>query len=113
MPPLQLGGVQDAVTEPPPIAGELTVPTLPKTLLPVPATLTDVGVLALQVSGTPVKVRFSVSFTVAFRTVEVPAGTEKEVLGELFAGVTWMDWTGQVANDCGWLLPRLRWQRSR
>src|SRR5215469_18982554 len=98
MPPLQVGGVHDAVTEPPPIAGELTVPTLPKTLLEVPATLTDVGVLALQVSGTPVNVRFSVSFTVAFRTVVVPVATAKVVLGELLAGVTWMDSTGQVVK---------------
>jgi len=53
-----------------------------------PATLTDVGVLALQVSGTPVRVRFRVSFTVAFRMVVVPVETPKVVLGELLAGVT-------------------------
>src|SRR5215470_12200830 len=103
MPPLQLGGVHDAATEPPPMAGVVTVPTLPYTELLAPATPTDVGVLALQVRGTPVKVRFSVSLTVAFRTVVVPVETVKEVLGELLAGVTWMDWTGQVVNGAGWL----------
>src|SRR5215472_4512257 len=95
-PPLQLGGVHEAVTEPPPTAGELTVPTLAYTEPGPPVTLTNVGVLALQVSGTPVKsaeAGLSVSLTVAFRVVEVPCGTTKEVLGELLAGVTWMDWT--------------------
>lgn len=104
IPPLQLGGVQDAVTEPPPTAGELTVPTLANTVLVAPETLTDVGVLALQVRGTSANGALTglrVSLTVAFRVVEVPCGTAKEVLVELLAGVTWMDWTRQVVKGTG------------
>jgi hypothetical protein len=84
--------VQETVTEPPPTADELTVPTLAYTL-PVftPDTLTDAGVLALQVSGTPVSVIPKVSFTVAFNTVDVPLGTVNKVLEELLAGVTEID----------------------
>ena len=42
-PPLQLGGVHDAVMDPPPAAGKLTEPTLPNKLLEDADVVTDGG----------------------------------------------------------------------
>jgi hypothetical protein len=66
-----------------------------------PETLTDTGLLLLQVSGTLVSVRPRVSVAVALRANELPVGRMKEVLDELFAGVIVMDWIGHVVKAIG------------
>jgi hypothetical protein len=81
IPPLHEGGVQEAVTAPAPMADALTVPTLPNTVLVVPEALTEIGLLELQVRGTPVMVIPRMSVTVAFRVVDVPVFTTNAVAG--------------------------------
>jgi len=56
IPPLQPGGVQDALTAALPAEGALTVATLAYTVLLPPLTATDCGLLDVQVNGTPVSV---------------------------------------------------------
>jgi hypothetical protein len=106
IPALQVGGVQDAVTVPAPAAGELTVPTLPNTVPELfPETPTEVGFAALHVSGTPVIVWSAASLTVAFKIVEVPLFTTKDVFaGTLPAAAIEMLLTRQVSIEIGWLL---------
>jgi len=101
MPPLHVGGVHDAVTEPAPAAGVVTLPMPPKDVLVPPVTPTDAGLLVLQVRETPVSGIPRLSVTVAFSVVAVPALT---VVGELFCTARLMDCTGHVVNDAGWLL---------
>jgi hypothetical protein len=93
--------VHDAVTEPAPAAGEVTLPMPPKDVLVPPVTPTDTGLLVLQVKGTPVSGIPNVSMTVASIVVAVPVVT---VVGELFRTERLMDCTGQVVNGTGWLL---------
>ena len=103
IPPLHVGGVQEAVTDPAPTPAALTVPTLPKTVLLAPVALTEIGLLELQVSGTPVSVMPRMSVTVAFRVVELEVLTTNEVAGLSNAAML-IDWTGQVVNCTGGLL---------
>lgn len=103
IPPLQPGGVHEAVTAPLPTAGEVTLPVLPKTVLVVPLTPTETGLLVFHVSGTPVRSIPALSVTVAFTVVVVPLVTVKEVAG-LFSTASDMDCTGHVVNGNGWLL---------
>lgn len=81
IPPLQEGGVQDAVTAAAPAAEALTVPTLPKTVLVAPVAFAAIGLFEFQVSGTPVIFMPRMSVTVAFRVVVVLVFTTKEVAG--------------------------------
>lgn len=105
MPPLHVGGVQDAVTDPAPMAGVVTLPMPPKDVLVPPVTPTDAGLLVLQVSETPVSGIPRLSITVALSVVAVPALTVNEVVvGGLFTAARLIDCTGQVVNDTGWLL---------
>jgi hypothetical protein len=105
MPPLHVGGVQEAVTEPAPTAGVVTLPMPPKEVLVPPVTPTDMGLLVLQVSEIPVSGIPRLSFTVAFSVVAVPTLTVNEVVvGGLFKATRVIDCTGQVVNDTGWLL---------
>lgn len=71
-------------------------------MLVAPVTPTDAGSLLLQVSGTPVIVIPSVSVTVAFRVVDAPVLTTKELDGFPNALIE-MDCTGHVVNATGWL----------
>ena len=98
--------MQDAITVPAPTAGELAVPTLPKTVLELfPETPTEVGLPALQVSGTPVMVWSAASLTVAFSVVEVPLFTTNDVfVGILPSAAIEMLLTRQVSIEIGWLL---------
>jgi hypothetical protein len=106
IPPLHDGGVHEAVTDPAPIADALTVPTLPNTVLVAPDTFTAIGLLELQVSGTPVMFIPSTSVTVAFKMVEVPVLTRNEVAGFCSALIE-IVCTGHVVNWSGWLLAPL------
>jgi len=81
IPPLQVGGVQDAVTAAAPIADAVTVATLPNTVLLAPDTFTSAALSVFQVSGTPVRGMPRMSVTVAFRVVEVVVLTKNEVDG--------------------------------
>src|SRR5215467_1128822 len=81
IPPLQVGGVQDAVTAAAPMAEAETVPTLPNTVLLAPDTFTSAGLVEFQVSGTPVRGMPRISVTVAFRVVEALVLTRSEVDG--------------------------------
>ena len=85
IPPLQVGGVQDAVTAAAPMLEAVTVPTLPNTVLLAPATFTSAALVEFQVSGTPVSGMPRMSVTVAFRIVETVVLTRKEVDGLLSA----------------------------
>lgn len=105
IPPLHVGGVHDAVTEPAPTAGVVTLPIPPKDVLVPPVTPTDMGLLVLQVSETPVSGIPRLSVTVAFSVVAVPTLTVNEVVvGGLFRAARAIDCTGHVVNDTGWLL---------
>jgi hypothetical protein len=105
IPPLHVGGVQDAVTEPAPTAGVVTLPMPPKDVLVPPVTPTDTGLLVLQVREMPVSGIPKMSVTVAFSVVAVPALTVNEVVVDgLFTAARVIDCTGQVVNDTGWLL---------
>jgi hypothetical protein len=105
MPPLHVGGVHEAVTEPAPADGAVTLPMPPKDVLMPPATPTDMGLLVLQVRDTPVSGIPTLSVTVAFSVVAVPVLTVNEVVvGGLFTAARLIDWTGHVVNDTGWLL---------
>jgi len=106
IPPLHDGGVHEAVTAPAPIADALTVPTLPNTVLVAPDTFTVIGLLELQVSGTPVMFIPRTSVTVAFRVVEVPVLTRNDVAGFSSALIE-IVCTGHVVNSSGWLLTPL------
>jgi hypothetical protein len=101
MPPLQVGGVQDAVTEPAPAEGVVTLPMPPKEVLVLPVTPTEMGLLVLQVRETPVSGIPTLSVTVALSVVAVPTLT---VVGALFWTARLIVCTGQVVNDTGWLL---------
>ena len=81
IPPLHEGGVHEAITAPAPMADALTVPTLPYTVLVAPEGLTEIGLLELQVRGTPVIVIPRMSVTVALRIVDVPVLTTNDVAG--------------------------------
>ena len=81
IPPLQVGGVQDAVTAAAPMSEAVTVPTLPNTVLLAPDTFTSAVLLEFQVSGTPVRGMPRMSVTAAFRVVVVDVLTRKEVDG--------------------------------
>ena len=100
IPPLHVGGVQDAITAAPPTAEADTVPTLPKTVLVAPEALAEIGFDELHVRGTPVSVIPRLSVTVALSVVEVPVFTTKEVprfptaLSEIVC-------TGQVSTCAG------------
>jgi len=62
----------------------------------------------LQVRGTPVIIWLALSVTVAFKVVEVPVFTTKEVfVGGLPAALTTIDCTRQVSIGIGWLLSPL------
>ena len=100
IPPLQFGGVQDAVTAALPFEEAFTVATLAYTVLPPPLTLTDCGLLDVQVSGTPVSVLPMLSFTVAFTVAGEPSRKDV-VVGELPATLREIDCTGQVVNGRG------------
>jgi hypothetical protein len=105
MPPLQVGGVQDAVTEPDPAEGVVTLPMPPKEVLVLPVTPTEMGLLVLQVRDIPVSGIPRMSVTVAFSVVAVPALTVNEVVVDgLFTAARVIACTGQVVNDTGWLL---------
>jgi hypothetical protein len=105
IPPLHVGGVQDAVIEPAPTVGAVTLPMLPKDVLVPPVTPKETGLLVLHVRETPVSGIPRMSVTVAFSVVAVPALTVNEVVvGGLFTAARLIDWTGQVVNDTGWLL---------
>jgi hypothetical protein len=106
IPPLHVGGVHEAVTEPAPAAGAVTLPMLPKDVLVPPVTPTDAGLLVLQVKETAVRGFPKLSITVASSVEADPTVT---VVGELFSTERLMDCTGQVVNDTGWLftLPTL------
>jgi hypothetical protein len=106
IPPLHEGGMQEAVTAPAPIADALTVPTLPNTVLVAPEGLTEIGLLELQVRGTPVMVIPRMSVTVALRIVDVPVFTTNDVAGFPSAPIE-IVWTGHVVNWSGWLLTPL------
>ena len=100
IPPLQFGGVQDAVTAALPLEEAVTVPTLAYTELVSPVALTDCGLLDTQVSGTPVSVLPMLSITVAFSVAGGPS--RKDVVeGELPATFREIDCTGQVVNGRG------------
>jgi hypothetical protein len=101
MPPLQVGGVQDAVIDPDPAAGVVTLPMPPKEVLVPPVTPTDIGLLVLQVRDIPVSGIPTLSVTVAFSVAAEPTVT---VVGALFWTTRLIDCTGQVVNDTGWLL---------
>jgi hypothetical protein len=102
MPPLQVGGVQEAITAPPPTPAPEAVPELPKMALLPPDALTDTGFVELQVNGTPTRFIPRLSVTVALRVVEMPVLTTKEVAG-FPSALMEMDSTGQVLNSTGWL----------
>jgi hypothetical protein len=95
MPPLQVGGVQDAITFAAPTVGEDTLPTLAKIVLVVPETATEIGFVEVQVRGTPVIFNPRMSVTVASMVVTVPVLTTNEVAG-FPAAWREMVWTGQV-----------------
>ena len=97
---MQLGGVQDAVTAALPLEEALTVPTLAYTVLVPPLTVTDCGLLDVQLSGIPVSVLPILSITVAFTVADEPS--RKDVVeGELPATFREIDCTGQVVNGRG------------
>lgn len=109
IPPLQVGGVHEAITAPAPAAGAEAVPTLPKTVLVAPEAPTDAGFEVLQVRGTPVSGLdprlLSLSSTVAFNVVEAPVFTTKKVFVAGFpAALIEIDCTRQVSTAKGWLL---------
>jgi hypothetical protein len=106
IPPLHVGGEQDAMTAPAPMPEAETIPTLPYTVLLAPEAPTETGLLELQVRGTPVRVIPRISVTVAFKVVEVPEFTTKEVAG-FPSALREMVCTGQVVNCTGWLLTPL------
>jgi hypothetical protein len=112
IPPLQVGGVQDAVTAAAPMAEAVTVPTLPNTVLVAPDTLTLAGLLELQVTGTSVRGMPRMSVTVALRVVETPVSTRKEVDG-LSRALIEIVWTGQLLNCNGWLLAPLALAKNK
>ena len=113
IPPLHVGGVHDAVTDPAPIPGAVTVPTLPNTvLLLLPVAVTETGLLELHVRGTPVSVMPKISVTVAFKVVEVEVLTTNEVAGSPTAEML-IDCTGQVTNCTGVLLTPLTLARKK
>jgi hypothetical protein len=108
IPALHEGGVHDAVTAPLPRLGAVTVPMLPKLVLVPLVTPTEIGLLVLQVRGTPINGIPTLSITVAFTVAEVPL---LSVIGDgpALRTVRVMDCTGQVVNGKGWLftLPTL------
>lgn len=97
-PPLQVGGVQAAMIAPFPAVEAAIVPTLPRTELDPPVTVTDCGEEEAQVNGTPVRVIPRVSFTSAFTVAEPGEPRERDDPG---ASCKDMDCTGQVVNCKG------------
>jgi hypothetical protein len=100
-PPLQFGGVQEAITALAPTADAEAVPTLPKTV-PVfdLVAVTETGFEEVQVSGTPVSVMPMLSITVALSVVDVPVFTTNDLAGFPTA-LREIDCTGQVVNCTG------------
>ena len=98
IPPLQFGGVQEAVIAPLPIAGDVTLAVPPKTVLLAPLTPTETGLLVFHVRDTPVNGIPTLSVTFALRVVEVPTLTVREDELELLAAARAMDCTGQVVK---------------
>jgi hypothetical protein len=73
-------------------------------VLVVPEIPTEMGFDVLQVRGTPVMSMSVLSVTVAFKVVEVPVFTTKEVFcGGFPAALTVIDFTRQVSTGIGWL----------
>jgi hypothetical protein len=70
IPPLQLGGVQEAVMLALPGVGPVTFALPPKAVLVVPLTATDTGFVLLHVSETPVIGMCTLSVTVASTVAE-------------------------------------------
>jgi len=62
---------------------------------------TETGFEVLHVKGTPVMTLLALSITVAFRVVEVPVLTTKEVWGGFPAALTEIDCTRQVSTGIG------------
>jgi hypothetical protein len=108
IPALHEGGVHDAVTAALPTPGAVTFPMLPKLVLVPLVTPTEIGLLVLQVRGTPIKGIPTLSVTVAFTVADVPL---LSVIGDAPALSTLrvIDCTGQVVKGRGWLftLPTL------
>src|ERR1700730_12906365 len=103
---LQPGGMQDAVTVPPP-AWEVVKARASFVLLeqlPVP-TPTVAGSDEHQVRGTPVMVFPAVSSTVASMVFPLPEVTLTELLLPVMARA--IDWTAQVVKSRGWLVTLL------
>jgi len=99
-PPLQFGGVQEAVTADFPAAEPTTAPVEPNTELDPGVTATDCGEEDVQTSGMPVRVIPSVSFTTASTAaVGPPCKTREE--DDPGASCKEMDCTGQVVNCTG------------
>jgi hypothetical protein len=69
-------------------------------VLVTPEAETEIGLVELQVKGTPTRVIPRMSVTVAFSVVEVPVLTTKDVAGFPRALME-MDSTGQVSNCSG------------
>jgi hypothetical protein len=102
IPPLHVGGVQEAVTFAAPTAAAVAIPKLPKTVLVDPDAVVEIGFEVLQVRGTPVSVIPKISVTVAFSVVLVPAFTSREVAG-LPAAAMEIVCTGHVSTGRVWL----------
>ena len=81
MPPLQAGGVQEAITFAEPMVGAETVATPPKVVLVDPETPTESGLVEIQVRGAPVIGNPRISVTVALTVVRVPLFTTNDVAG--------------------------------
>ena len=75
IPPLQDGGVHDAVTAALPAAGEVTVAEPPKAVLVPRVTATEAGLLVFHTSGTPVMVCPALSVTTASTVTAAPLPT--------------------------------------
>src|SRR5215469_2888118 len=101
MPPLHVGGVQEALTAPPPAFGAVTTAVLPKTVLAAPvATETEAGSVELQVRGIPVRGIPRMSVTFALSVVDELVVTSSGVGGSPRALIE-MVCTGQVVNSSG------------
>ena len=94
--------MHDAVTAALPTPGAVTLPMLPKLVLVPPVTPTEIGLLVLQVSGTPIRGIPTPSVTVAFTVADVPL---LSVIGDAPALSTlkMIDCTGHVVKGKGWL----------